>query len=204
MRILLIAALVASQTQGVIIKLSDVVDEICFVIRSEYSKEFVNLSYVVFSETAGGNRVRFVLKKKDSDTPEKEVLPDSNSFQHVIKLENDFKSVYTACFYNPDRHKKSIKFIVDHKSKEKVADNSNFKAAEKLVKMLDDESGSLQDNMFYLYMASKQTAETFTSSQKFFQLVTILKIIVLLMVTIFMTIFVAKFVSKRVRFSNII
>ena len=197
-------AILGLLVKGIIFDLKGRGDKACFVIRSEHSREFVNFSYVIFSRAIGGNKIHFELRHRTTGILEKEVLPDEMNNQRIFKFENDQKSVYNACFINPDEHKKQIKFYVDHRNKVNIAEKNSFMGANRFTKLLEEQAGKLQNKMFEIYLSSKQTEEAFSNSQSVFRTATIFKFGLLLTVTIIQTVMVTKLVVNRVSFSHYI
>lgn len=146
-------------TKSVFITLKKKDDKQCFIIRSELSRKFVNFSYVVHSNMHIGNRIEFTLIERDTNDIIQSVEPDKNSYQRIFKFKSDKKTVYRACFKNPDEFEKKIKFYVDNINKIQYIDKDKLKATKRMVNKFGDESTKLDDKVFLDYLLIKDIDE---------------------------------------------
>ena len=205
-RLLLAVAILVASTQSVFFKLSRNGEQRCFIIRSEFAKgSHVSFSYVVHSEVYGQNQMAFVLRRKDNDEILNEVQPDPDSFQRIFRFDNDGETVYRACFTNPNDYPKSVKFFVENKRKESVADKSRLVASKRLAGDLKNAVVGIESQMFTTYLNLKYTEESLAESQGYMKLAMVFKFSVMAFVAVLQSYSVAKLLSKlRVSFSDLI
>lgn len=151
-------------TKSVFITIKTKGEEYCFIIRSENSREYVNFSYVVHSSMHIGNKIEFKLIERDTNDLIQSVEPDKNSYQRIFKFKSDKKTIYKACFINPDEYEKKIKFYVDNINKTEYIDKNKLKASYRMLNKLTEESTKLDDQVFIDYLLMKDIDENMANS----------------------------------------
>lgn len=179
----LLPALLLLQIKCIFIKILPK-QESCFVIRSEFSKQFVNFSYVVHSYAYRGNRIQFQLINVQTGIVEQEVKPDDNSFQRIFKFENKEPKVFRACFTNPDDFEKKVKFYVDNQKRTEYVEKDNLRASNRMLGEMNQEAIKIENKLFVKYIELKNRAEVFSKSQSALKLSLTLKFLFFLGVTI--------------------
>ena len=181
---------------AIVFRLDEKTKSRCFIIRSEYAKDTVSFSYVVYSDSVRGNRIAFELKDSLTDEVINTVKPDEQSYQKIFKFDSDGSTVYRGCFYNPDDKTKSVKFFIEHKDKETYVEKNKLKASKKMLGKLKEEAVKIEEQMFILYMTMKNNQETFTKSQKFLKFIIFFKFAVLIVVACLQAVGIIKLFEK--------
>ncbi len=204
-RLVTLLALVALR-QLVVFKMNKLNETRCFIVRSEFARGAnVSFSYVVHSDIYGFNQIHFTLQKKDSAEIINEVQPEDNSSQRIFKFDNDGESVYRACFRNPNEYTKNVKFYVENRRKESIAEKGRLAASKRMAGDLKSAIVGIEEQMFATYLNLKYTEESLTESQGFLKLAMIFKFSVMAFVAVLQSFCVAKLLGKlRVSFSDII
>ena len=177
----------------------------CMLIRSEFSRSFVNFSYVVYSEVHTGNNIELEVTNYETGDIISHTLPDKNSFQGILKYESDGKTNYKACFIAPNDFPKSIRVYIEHVKREDFVSRDNIYGSLKLLEDLKEEETRLEEALFLDYMNLKNIDETLTKSQKVLTLAFVLKFLLFLAAAVLQFYGVAKLFSKmNVSFSEIV
>ena len=184
-----------SSTQQVIFKLDRNEDTRCFLIRSKDSHSTINFSYVVYAEAENTNKIGFELRDKDTDDIVEQVKPDEQSYRKKFTLDNLEHKIYKACFFNPDKKLKNVKFSVENKKKESYAEKKKVGASLKLLDKLHEEAIKMEEIMYIMYVDIKNHEEVFTKSQSSMKWVVIGKYVVLMAVALLQAIGIMKMLS---------
>lgn len=192
---LITLATLLSLSKQVIFKLDRNSIKRCFLIRSIDSHSTINFSYVVFAEAENTNKVGFELRERDSDKLIEQVNPDEQSYRKKFSIDNFEDKIYKACFFNPDKKYKSVKFTIENKKKENYAEKKKIAASLKLLDKLHEEAIKMEEIMYIMYVDIKNHEEVFTKSQSSMKWVVIGKYVVLMAVALLQAMGIMKMLS---------
>ena len=162
---------------SIIIAMSGKGQQRCFLVRSEFSKPFVNFSYVVFSEVHGGNDIEFTLTNYETGKVISKTEPHEPSNQRIFRFENDGLTIYKGCFVAPNDYPKKIKIYIEHSTREDIIDKDNLSPSKRMLNELNEEERSLESSIFIDYLTIKNVEEELDKSNLLLKSAAVIKIV---------------------------
>lgn len=202
---LLALAVLATLGSPIMIRLSHKGERRCFLVRSSFSREQVNFSYVVYSDVYGGNDIEFLLTKEGTNLIISRVAADNTSFQRIFRFDSDKESNYRCCFTSPNDYSKTIRVYIEHTRREDIVSKDNIYGSIKMLGDLREEETRLEENLFLEYMNLKHIDDALTRSQKVLTAAFVLKFVLFLVAAVLQFYGVVKLLAKlSVRITDLV